>query len=527
MSLKRTLKIGLATLVILIAALVFMPVQTEAQEVEHVFFFIGDGLGNAQATLTEYYLQDKYDDPDYELNMHRLDEMAVTTTYGADKVVPGSAQTATALASGHKTNFGYVGVTTDHEPTTTIMDKARENDWGTGLVTTTRVTHATPAAFASHVPDRGMENEIIEHYLEKEVDVIAGGGYRHLYPEDHPDSTRTDDRNMYAEFAEAGYNTFEGPADVDEFRDFDPEGRERILAGFHPTHMSYEIDRDSAEEPSLAEMTDISLNTLEEYGEFMMVIEGGRIDHAAHNNDPGGMIYDTIAFDEAIGVALEFYEENPDNTLIIVAGDHETGGLGLNSCEGMEYGYYLDFEPVFAQEASIEEGIAFEDEEQWYQDIADKFGLDELTPREQDWMEHGVAIEEEYGHEADVGRPGRVGGVYDGGQDYDVPYDDDALTEEMAAHWPQAPWISPAQSTLAHIVSRRAKIGWNTSSHTGSAIQLTAHGAGASNYEGRLDNTDVATITAGLLDFELDPEVGVAEIEEEESRNLLRRIFGR
>lgn len=494
---KRYSKLTVLLLAVITLSVVFLPGQVEAKQPKHVIFLIGDGMGNAHATLTEYYMQDKLNDKDYKLNLHKLDETAVTTTYGADTLVPGSAQTATALASGVLTNRNYVGVNTNKEEVTTVMERAEANGWGTGLVSTARITHATPAAFASHVPHRDMENTIIEHYLKNNIDVVMGGGYRHLVPKSNPVSRREDNKDMFEEFAKAGYNVFEGSEDLTEFREFKPEGEEKLLASFTPSHMSYELDRDKDEEPSIAEMTQKSIEILDKRERFFLMVEGGRIDHAAHANDPAGVVHDTLAFDKAVKAAYDFYKKHPENTLIIVGADHETGGLGLNSSEGLEYEYYVSLDELTKQKATIEGGINYTgNKEALYENLATNFGLKDLTKKEKNMLEKAIKIQDEKGSSAAV-------------QNY----------------WPQATWISPVQATVAHIVSERAHLGWNTSAHTGSVVKMAAHGVGADAYNGVIDNTDVGNITADVLGFTLNGEK-LAPKKKNKNKGFFGNLFG-
>ena len=493
---KQNSKLFIVLLAVITLSVVFLPGRVEAQQPKHVIFLIGDGMGNPHATLAEYYMKDKLDNLDYKLTLHKLDQAAVTTTYGADTLVPGSAQTATALSAGVLTNRNYVGVNTKKEKVTTVMEQAEAHGWGTGLVSTARITHATPAAFASHVPHRDMENTIIEHYLKNEIDVVMGGGTRHLLPQSASGSRREDNKNMFNEFAKAGYEVFEGSKDLAEFREFKAEGKDRVLATFTSSHMSYELDRDKDEEPSIAEMTKKSLEILEKRDKFFLMVEGGRIDHAAHANDPAGVVHDTLAFDKAVKVAYDFYKKHPEDTLIIVGADHETGGLGLNSSEGLEYEYYVNLKALRAQKDTIEGGKKYTgDREAYYDYIASNFGLNELTKREKSLFEKAMDIQDKKGSGAAV-------------QNY----------------WPQATWISPVQSTLAYVISDRAHLGWNTSAHTGSVVKVAAHGAEAESYNGVMDNTDIAKITAGILDFDLN--VKTAKPKKEDDGGFFESLFG-
>lgn len=475
----------------------------QAESPKYVFYFIGDGMASAHTTLAEFYTQfenkeevtHSYEDmgesfidheaeePGDRLTMHQLDVHGSTRTTGSDTIVPGSGQTATALATGIKTSRNAISVDPDGNPLETVLLAANKQGMNTGLISTARITHATPGAFGANVLDRSMENEIAVQYLENNIDFLAGGGYRHFLPQTVEGSSREDNRDLFREYEEAGYAVFRSAEDTQRFRDYQPSADSKILYTPNRTHMQYEIDRVDSEEPSLAELTEkgIEALTANDNG-FIVMVEGGRIDHAAHNNDVAGTIYDTLAFDDSIAVALDFYEQYPDETLIIVVGDHETGGLSLNNCEGMEYDYFLDLEPVTRVQGSVEEGFAYTgDRDQLFADMENIFGIDDLKDFEIEMLENAMDLEDAEGVEADVA--------------------------DFGAYWPQAPWISPTQATIAHITSRRSKIGWSTSSHTGSTIPMSAHGVNAEYFNAALDNTDVGQLTAAILGLELDVEV--------------------
>jgi alkaline phosphatase len=496
---SRKLFIITLTLIVFMGVSVFATAAT-AENPKYIFFLIGDGMSSSQATLAEYYNQfenlenvnhdyeeygESYIDLTKEkhsdrLMMHRLDYAGSTRTVGAFTLVPGSAQTATALATGSKTDRDTIALDIDDNPLKSVLIGAKEKGMATGLVSTARITHATPAAFGSNVPDRGMENEIAEQYLENKIDYLVGGGARHFLASSNENSKRKDDRNLFEEFANEGYKVFESNNETAAFRNYKPQAGDRVLYTPTVSHVSYEIDRDNNLVPSIAEMTRKGIELLRQDKDgFFMMIEGGRIDHAAHDNDVATTIHDTLAFDDAVKTAYKFYLEYPNETLIIVAGDHETGGLGLNSSEGMEYDYFMDLRPLRDIKVSIEEGFEYTgDREQVYTDLKENFGIEELNDREKELLENAMDLQDAEGSGADV--------------------------DEFGGYWPQATWISPVQSTIAHITSRRSRIGWTSSAHTGQIIPIRTHGAGAARYSDSMDNTDVAKITADLLDIELN-----------------------
>ncbi len=231
-------------------------------------------------------------------------------------IVTDSSAASSAWSTGRKITNGHVSLYPDGRRLTTILEIARERGRATGLVTSTRVTHATPAAWVARIDDREKEDEIALQYLEFAPDVILGGGSRHFDA-----ARRADGRDLHGEFAARGYQVLRTPEDLNRATG------SRLLGTFTDGHLPYEIDRRFQEivAPSLADLTAKALQVLAGSDDgFVLQVEAGRIDHANHQNDPGAMVRDVIAADDALDVILDFVDRNPD-TLLILASDHATG----------------------------------------------------------------------------------------------------------------------------------------------------------------------------------------------------------
>jgi alkaline phosphatase len=241
-------------------------------------------------------------------------------------VVTDSAAASTAWSTGRKVVNGAVSMYPDGRRLTTILELARQNGRATGLITTTQITHATPACWVARVPERGMADDIAVQYLESGTEVLLGGGSRFFDP-----ATRRDRRDLFADARQRGYEVLRSADDLRR------TNASRLLGTFTEDHLPYEIDRrfQNVASPTLAEMTRRGLEVLSGYANgFVVQVEAGRIDHANHGNDPGGALWDILAADEALGVMLDFVDRNPD-TLLILASDHGTGsgsvyGTGAN-----------------------------------------------------------------------------------------------------------------------------------------------------------------------------------------------------
>jgi len=444
-----------------------------AKAPKYVFYFIGDGLGSSQRQVAEYFYRDKTGDKTAKLTINKLPVAGINTTHSADSLVTDSAAAGTALAAGVKTNNGMISVLPDGRSVKTLIECAEDRGMATGLVTTTRLTHATPAVFAAHNESRNNENEIAADFLDSGVDFFAGGGYRHFVPQDWKwgKSKRKDNTNVAQEFAKMGYKVFIGDKNgAQSFKNYKPTGKEKVFAAFTYSHMPYEIDRinTGSKVPSLAEMTDKAIDVLEEYPKgFFMMVEGGRIDHACHANDPAGTIHDTLAFDKAVQEAYEFYKQHPDETLIVVVGDHETGGMGL----GFGKNYFLKMDELKDVKVSVDdtlEGKYTGDREVFFKYVEENLGLDNLTAVEKAEIEKAMDL---------VDNKTDVGTLYGG-------YD-------------------PVAIACTHVVSERANLHWTTYAHSATSIPMSAIGKGASAFAGYKDNTEIAKAMADLMNFKL------------------------
>lgn len=325
----------------------------------NVILFVGDGMSLATvaaARILEGQMRGHSGEENL-LSFERFAHTAFSKTYNTDQQTPDSGGTMTAMTTGVKSFAGAIAVdqnarrgdceSTDGRELVTILDLAALAGMGTGMVTTTRITHATPAALYARVPERRWETDsglpasarqagcrdiarqLIEYELGGGIDVVLGGGRRALMPTsardpEYPDirGQRSDGRNLIQEWRQANPDG-EYVWNREQYEGLAGDFTGPLLGLFEPNHMQYEHDRsdDRAGEPSIAEMTGKAIEILQqrEDGYFLMV-EGGRIDHAHHANNAWRALTDTIAFAEAVHVALEMTDER--ETLIIVTSDH-------------------------------------------------------------------------------------------------------------------------------------------------------------------------------------------------------------
>ncbi len=321
---------------------------------KNVVFFLGDGMGLNTMTAARIYKVGE----DGDLTMDTLPETGFVRTYSNNAQVTDSAPSMAAYMTGVKMNNEVISMTPDTSaydasgkdylsgadstcPTSgngravpTLLEQMKGAGYGTGVVTTTRITHATPAATYAHICHRDGENNIAAQLvpngpgyntaLGDGVDVIFGGGRKHFQPTTVSGGARTDKRDLLAELKAAGYTYAANRADFDKI---DPASVKKTVGLFTGSHMAYDLDRVPADEPSLADMTGKAIDLLaaKKKGFFLMV-EGGRIDHALHETTARKALQDTAAFDDAIKSAiakLNAIDPGLKNTLIVVTADHD------------------------------------------------------------------------------------------------------------------------------------------------------------------------------------------------------------
>ena len=339
---------------------------------KNVILFVGDGMGISTLTSARIHKGQLAGNPGEEgyLSFESFPYTALVKTYNVDAQTPDSAGTMTAMMSGLKTDVGVIGVDEDIErgdcstvagnEVITALELAEIKGLATGIISTARITHATPAATYAKSADRNWEDNSdmpeaaiaagcvdiadqlvnFESYVESRytgvdidgIEVAMGGGRRHFLPKDaafnSPDAKsdvegdRTDERNLIAEWQdkyENGVYVF----DQAGFDAIDTESTERVFALFNESHMQYEADRgnDIAGEPSVSQMTRAAIDVLDNNKEgFFLMVESGRIDHAHHAGNAAGALTDTLAFEQAVMTAVE--NTNPEETLILVTADH-------------------------------------------------------------------------------------------------------------------------------------------------------------------------------------------------------------
>ncbi|MCS7019811.1 MAG: alkaline phosphatase [Cytophagales bacterium] len=324
----------LATMLLMSALAHAQQRPSKHAKVKNIILMIGDGMGAAQV-FAAYTAQKG------QLHMTNFPVTGFSLTQSASHYITDSGAGGTAIATGTRTYNGAIGVDMNKQPLTSILEIAKQNGLATGFVVSCAVTHATPAAFYAHQGSRAQDEDIAADLLKTQPDVAIGGGYKFF-------AHRKDGRNLIEELKQMNYQIADSTADLSRYT----SGKLVALMAYgHPVKVS------AGRGELLAKGTQTALNILSQNRKgFFLMVEGSQIDWGGHDNDFDYMLQETIDFDKAVGIALEFAKKN-GNTLVIVTADHETGGLALtegNIAEGKVGGKFISKDhtavmvPVFA-----------------------------------------------------------------------------------------------------------------------------------------------------------------------------------
>ncbi|MFC2165792.1 alkaline phosphatase [Acidobacteriota bacterium] len=345
--------------------------------VKNVILMIGDGMGFTHIVASRTVVLGAQG----RLTIERLPVIGVIDNYAANEFVSGSAATATSLATGFKTNGNMLSILPDGTPALTILEAAREMGMSTGLVATSTITHATPAAFAAHTRNRHQEAEIAVQLLESKVNVLMGGGRALFKPGiSGYKFRRTDDRDLIEEARNEGYAYIETREELLGLK----AENEYVLGLFSNGYMITEYPA-----PSLAEMTEKAIEILSQNEEgFFLMVEGSQIDWGSEDNDINYTIREQLHFDLAIRRAIRFALDNA-STLVVVTSDHEAGGMFISEDPPNQLDGKINIQwgtdehngtavPVFAYGPHAERFMGWYDNTEVPKKIADILGLQDF-----------------------------------------------------------------------------------------------------------------------------------------------------
>ena len=273
---------------------------------KNIILLIGDGMGTSQV-YAGYTVKKGI------MNITGMPVSGFSVTFSSSDYITDSGAGGTALATGVKTNNGSIGVDAKGMPVKSILEMAEESGLSTGLVSTSAITHATPASFIAHTPKRSNYEDIAYDFLKTDIDVFIGGGYNHF-------ARRADSLNLIDSLKARGYFI------ARDLKDVDVPSTQRLAALLADEHLPSMI---KGRGNMLPDATEMALKMLKKNKKgFFIMIEGSQIDWGGHDNDAAYVVAETVDFDNAVGKALQFAAKNGE-TLVIVTADHETGGFGI------------------------------------------------------------------------------------------------------------------------------------------------------------------------------------------------------
>jgi len=429
---------------------------------KNIIFCVADGMAMSTVTMANYYQQITAGRPSYWSTL--LNEPyavnGLQNTRSLNSLVTDSAAASSAWGSGRHIWNGQLNTYPDKTELRTLASLMQEVGVRIGLVTTTTITHATPAGFAIQCIDRDLEGLIAEKYLKSGVDVLLGGGDKFFSP-----TARKDRRDLHAEFSTAGYTVVKTRQEL-----MGVGNAKKLLGIFHDGHMPYTVDHKNSPEllaakPTLAEMAGAALTLLQGSPKgFLLQIEGGKVDHGGHANDLAALVYDQIAFEEAVKVAVDFALRDKE-TLVIITTDHACGGPSLNGA-GEEYiDSAAGLAHLFGMKAS-------------YEPLFAAFGAAPTQARVRDTVHDllGIALT---GEEAEA----VVSALHD------------------ASPFAVSTFYKGPQATLAIVLGNYTKVTWTSQNHTSDHVLVTAVGPGNEAVAGLTPNVrffDLMLATKGL-----------------------------
>ncbi|GAA5351098.1 alkaline phosphatase [Streptococcus uberis] len=439
-------------------------------QAKYVFLFIGDGMGVTPVTAAENYLgyakTNKGEVYPTRMNFTEMPVIGLKSQYDCHSFIPDSASTATAFASGIKTQTNTVGLSGDFEKSSdSVAEKAKRAGKSVGILTTVTLNHATPAAFYANEESRSSYYDIGLQMADSNFDFFAGGSLKDRTGKEN------DQKDLYDVMKEKGYHVVETKAEA-----------EKVDAKAKKTYIVSEELQDDPEG-------------------FFMMAESGKIDWAEHANDGATTVNEVIGFQKSIQTAMDFYNEHPDETLIVVTADHATGGFTIgNESTGYETyfdqltkqkGSQIEFDKIVTKALEENPDMTFE---AFAPKIEDFFGLklDKNAPSEK------ISVEQE----EDYLKKQAENRSLCSQEEYKAL--EEAFEESKKAPEQQntnyGEYI-PVSITATRILDKKAGLAWSTTDHSGEKVPVYAMGSGAIMFDGEYDDTDVAVRLGEAMGF--------------------------
>lgn len=441
---------------------------TASAELKYVFLFIGDGMGMGHVMAADTYNRKVLGNTDNILMM-QFPVASMALTYSASSTITDSAAAGTALATGVKTNNGMIGMNADTVAVESVAMQLKKRGWGVGIITSVAFDDATPAAHFAHQPSRKMWAEINHDGARSNFDFI-GGMYTLM-------SGKGVDRcnAIFDDYRRNGYNVVSGMENLHA-----AVGGKKILASFgrpmESTDFPYTIDSIPGA-PTLRQLTQECLRHMLSVSpkHFFMMVEGGNIDHAAHANDGAAVIKEVLNYQESLRVAYDFYLQHPDETLIVVTADHDTGGMTIGVDGGAQKPTFADLDWRHMSKGRFQDYCMQHTDMTWdavKQVMADNLGL---------WSHIDVTEAEEK----------TLKDAFD-----------EFKTNSAATDKTLYKDFSRFSSVVFNLVNHKNGIGFTTFSHTGNPVPVFAIGKGCEMFSHINNNVEIPKNFRKLLKLE-------------------------
>lgn len=454
----------------LIIIAILLAVTTFVNAQKYVFLFIGDGMGQSDVDLYEAYLAEKDGKEGFvQSNISKIPLLSMCTTHCKNRRITDSGAAGSAIACGQKFNVGEIAYSETGNQPNSIAKVAKEKGMKVGIISTAPMNHATPASFYANQPTRKNYYQIGLQLAESNFDFFGGGGLL------KQTGNKKDEKDLMTIYQESGYLTFTSLKAIASMKShnnkviFTNETLDRDAS------IPYKIDREDAPNNSLAEIVETAIIHLDNPKGFFMMVEGGKIDYAAHDNDAGSIIGEMEDFDNAIAEAYKFYLQHKNETMIIITADHETGGVSLGIADN---GYESDFGILSKQKMSMS-----------------KFGT---IIKKQTKNEENVSLKEYTD----------LASKYFMGIEMDFSADEQAILNEAYAAInaksnrakdeakSKYNGNNPMAYAFCQIMNRRASVGFTTNAHTCAKVPVYAVGTTTPI----LDNTEIFGVIKSFIE---------------------------
>ena len=437
----------------------------QSKEAKYVFYFIGDGMGVNQVNGTEMYLGEL----DGKIGTTPIcfasfPYSTFATSFSATNGVTDSAAGGTALATGQKTYNSAIGMNTEKEPIYSVAVQAQKAGRKVGVATSVSIDHATPASFYAHQPNRKMYYEIATDLPKTGFDFYAGSGF--LQIKSKKDSKAID---LYTLFDKEGYTIAKGYQDYNQKWNKTNKLILTQVDGKDSSSLPYAIDRQE-DDLTLAQITESAIRFLSKDNSkgFFLMVEGGKIDWACHGNDAATVFNEVIDMDNAVKLAYDFYLQHPDETLIVITADHETGGIVLGKGP-----YKLNLKALASQKVSQDKLSALiKDIRKEKNNRVSWDDIKNLLKENMGFWDTITLTEKQEKHLKEV---------------YDESFSDEDVKMTKNEYAQNEPLATAAKEILNDI----ALVGWVSGGHSDGYVPVFAIGVGAELFQGRMDNTQI------------------------------------